>query len=258
MGTDRATIFGQVAETYDRLRPRYPEAMYDDLVAESGLAPRSAILEIGAGTGIATIELVRRKFEVVAVDPDSRMLAVARDRLAGCSVTFVESTFRDFEAEPNSFQLVFAAGSWHWIDGSSGARQAASLLAEDGSLGVAWNLARPEGASRPAALDDVYLRLAPELASGASQVKNRTQNHRRREIAESGYFEQPTSFSYTWERLLSTADYCQLLATHADHRMLGAARLDRLLGAIGECVDSIGGSIRLPYETVMYVARRRD
>lgn len=174
MSMDRATVFGEVAETYDRLRPSYPEEMYDDLLASAGLASGSPALEIGCGTGLATIELVRRGLDVTAVDPDPRMLKVTRDRLANHAVRFIKRRFEDYDEEGLSMDLIFAAGSWHWVDSEVGLPLAASLLGDEGALATCWNLPRPEDLPRPVGLDAAYSSLAPELAEMASQVKTET------------------------------------------------------------------------------------
>lgn len=257
MTAPRATVFGEVAGLYDRIRPRYPPAMFDDLVDVAGLEPGASVLEIGPGTGIATAELLDRGFEVTGVDPDERMLDLARARLSR-PLHLLQARFEDFDGDPSSFDLVFAAGSWHWIDPDDALPRVARLLRARGSLAVCWNLPRPGGSNRPAGLDDAYRVIAPELASTASQVRDRTQEHRRVVIANSGLFAQTASFGYRWSRALTTDEYCDLLATHSDHRLLGPERLATLLKAVAAIVGDAGGVIDLAYETVMYVARRRD
>lgn len=53
------------------------------------------MLEAGAGTGGATLELARRRASVVAVEPDGAVAAVARQRTPGMTVDVRESTFED-------------------------------------------------------------------------------------------------------------------------------------------------------------------
>ncbi|WP_152186616.1 class I SAM-dependent methyltransferase, partial [Segeticoccus rhizosphaerae] len=70
----RARSFEQGAGAYDRLRPEFPEQMFDDLAREAGDLLRRPVLEVGAGTGRATLPLVRRGARVVAVEPSADML----------------------------------------------------------------------------------------------------------------------------------------------------------------------------------------
>ena len=59
--------FNEDAARYDRARPRYPVQMFDDLAA-AGVAPGPRVLEIGCGTGQATVPLAERGYRIVAVE----------------------------------------------------------------------------------------------------------------------------------------------------------------------------------------------
>jgi protein-L-isoaspartate O-methyltransferase len=77
----RAT-FTEDAELYDRVRPGYPLALFDDLAELANVGPHCRVLEIGCGTGQATVPLARRGWRVVAVELGPQMASVARRKLA--------------------------------------------------------------------------------------------------------------------------------------------------------------------------------
>ena len=60
--------FDRAAELYDRARPVAPPEVFDDLVSLCGLEPGSRLLEIGCGTGQATLPLAERGFAVTAIE----------------------------------------------------------------------------------------------------------------------------------------------------------------------------------------------
>jgi trans-aconitate methyltransferase len=107
--------FERAAELYDRARPGYPEALFDDLIALTGLAAGDHLLEVGCATGKATRPLARRGFLITCVELGAGLAAVARRNLAGLPVEVVQGQFEHWQpAEPVS--LVYAATAWHWID----------------------------------------------------------------------------------------------------------------------------------------------
>ena len=63
-----------MAVLYDRLRPGYPDALMDDLVA---VGPTSG-LDVGCGTGKVARAFIARRLPVWGVEPDKAMAAVAR------------------------------------------------------------------------------------------------------------------------------------------------------------------------------------
>jgi SAM-dependent methyltransferase len=77
----RRWTFDEAAGLYDRARPGYPAALFDDLVELTGIGPGSRVLEIGSGTGQATGPLAERGCRVVAVELGPRLAAVARRNL---------------------------------------------------------------------------------------------------------------------------------------------------------------------------------
>ena len=93
----RAT-FAEDAERYDRARPGYPAAMYDDLVAMTGIGPGSRVLEIGCGTGQATVPLARLGCQIVAVELGAELAELARRNLA--AFPDVEVVTAAFESWP--------------------------------------------------------------------------------------------------------------------------------------------------------------
>src|SRR5688572_7761630 len=74
--------FDEDAERYDRARPGYPSAVFDDLVELAGIGPGCRVLEIGCGTGQATVPLAERGCDIVAVELGAELAAIATRNLA--------------------------------------------------------------------------------------------------------------------------------------------------------------------------------
>lgn len=62
--------FEAVADQYDAARPAYPEEIFDALGPLAGFR----VLDVGAGTGIASRALIARHADVVAIDPGREVL----------------------------------------------------------------------------------------------------------------------------------------------------------------------------------------
>ncbi|GAA1694057.1 hypothetical protein GCM10009680_37260 [Streptomyces yatensis] len=88
-------IFDEDAELYNRARPGYPPELFDDLAEVAGTGPGCRVLEVGAGTGQATLPLAERGCRITAVELGADMAAVARRKLAGFEA--VEIVTADFE-----------------------------------------------------------------------------------------------------------------------------------------------------------------
>lgn len=205
---------------YDRRRPGYPAAVYDDLLALLDRAERA--LEAGAGTGKASVELARRGFEVVAFEPDREMAAVARNATERLFVEIVERPFEEWRGEAGSFDLIASAQAWHWVDQDVGPEVARRALWPGGVLAVWWNQAGDWDGPVRDALTAAYERHAPCLAD--SVVNSPVHPLRPDSIAIEG-FKPLKPRSYNWERSYDASAYGELLQTHSDHRFLSPTQL---------------------------------
>ena len=159
-GTDRErrrATFDQAAELYDRARPGYPAELFDDLARLAGVGAGCRVLEVGPGTGQATVPLAERGCRIVAVELGEDLAAVARRRLARFpAVQVVTAAFEDWPPPAEPFDLVLAATVFHWIDPAVRVTKAADALRPGGALatiathhvaGVTW---RSSTTPRPA------------------------------------------------------------------------------------------------------------
>ena len=128
--------FEEAPELYDRARPSYPEEVFDDLVAFAALPPGGRILEIGCGTGKATLPLARRGFEIVCIELGQGLAAVANRNLAPFSnVEVVNAPFERWETD-SRFDAVVAFTAFHWIEPQTAYAKSARLLQDGGALAV--------------------------------------------------------------------------------------------------------------------------
>ncbi len=265
---DRRLSFGAVAEQYERHRPGYPEAMVDAVLAYAHARPGARILDVGAGTGRATLLFAARGYELTAIEPDREMAAVASKRAATAGQT-IEICNTDFEHAPlpaHSFQIVISATAWHWITPARRNELAARVLVPGGALAPFWN--RPQWRDnelRPA-FHRAYAAVEQQFAArpagpmnpfGAPpQIRNAAEwlEHEFRDNAD---FIEIDARVYNWRQRYTTAEYIGLLGTHSDHMMLPEAPREQLFGAIHEAIDAAGGSFELTYQTLLCLARRR-
>jgi len=91
---------------YDRARPGYPPALFDDLASIAGLGPGADVLEVGCGTGQATRGLVARGWHVTAIEPGPEMAAKVSENLPSALFAVERATFEAWEAGGRSLLAV--------------------------------------------------------------------------------------------------------------------------------------------------------
>jgi SAM-dependent methyltransferase len=129
--------FDEVALLYNEARPRYPDDLFLTLMDVTKLDANAALLEIGAGTGQATIPLAQKNFQITAVELGQSLADVARHELQKYkNVQVLNTSFEEAVFLPGSFDLVYAATSFHWIDPSVKYSKTHDLLKDKGYLAI--------------------------------------------------------------------------------------------------------------------------
>ncbi len=129
-----ALSFGAVADAYERARPSYPREAAEWLV---GRAP-ARVLELGAGTGKLTEQLLALGHRVVATDPVEPMLRHLVGRLPRTPAAL--ATAEQIPLRARSVDVVVGAQSFHWFDLDRALPEIARVLRPGGHLALVWNL----------------------------------------------------------------------------------------------------------------------
>lgn len=261
MAREQRLVFGEDAELYDRARPGYSDELVSsvlDYLGSGSGAPRA--LEIGAGTGKATVAFAARGVAILAVEPDPAMAAVAARHTARFPEVRIEpAAFEEWPLEEHAFDLVFSGQAWHWVRPEVRGPKAAAALRPGGALALFWHRPSwPDGDPVRAALDACYAEHAPALRArgpGFPGLGPGLEEREHEEIAESGLFTDVDIRHHPWESETGAEDYLDLLATQSDHRLLPEDERDRLLDAVAGVVEGLGGTIRVPYDTLLVLAR---
>ncbi len=130
-------VFDDVAAEYDRHRPSYPDELIDQACQVAGIASGDQVLEVGCGSGQLTRGLLARGLHVTALEPGTRLIALARQNLEGAgAVELVNAQFEDALLPREQFQAVFSASAFHWIDPRVSWQKAADVLVPGGTLAL--------------------------------------------------------------------------------------------------------------------------
>ncbi|WP_306338109.1 class I SAM-dependent methyltransferase [Streptomyces sp. KL118A] len=134
----RAHSFNAAAAQYAAYRPSYPPALFDAVERLSGRPLAGArVVDVGAGTGIATALLAERGAEVLAVEPGDGMAAQFRRTLP--HLPLVRGSGDALPLADGSADLITYAQAWHWTDQERSVPEALRVLRPGGALALWWN-----------------------------------------------------------------------------------------------------------------------
>jgi len=277
---EQRLVFGEVAELYDKARPSYPSALIDHLLTLIGPDQAGWCLDVGCGTGKASVLLAGRGLAGVGLEPDPDMAAMAERNLApfprwsvrvsdfedydfedcdfeDCDLEDCDFDDSDFEGHhagrSGPFDLISCAQAWHWLDPARRFTHAAELLRPGGWLALFWNRTGDDSSAIRGEIDGAYAALFPALSPHGALTAGRPPVGSPPPDAGFG---PPSWQVIPWVRRYSTREWADLVQTHSDHRLLDPGQRQALLDRLAQVIDARGGFYDHPYECWLWTAQR--
>jgi SAM-dependent methyltransferase len=245
--------FSDRVDDYVRYRPGYPAGVIDLLRARAGLAPASAVADIGSGTGIFTRLLLDAGARVFAVEPNDAMRSAAEFEFrARPGFTSVKGSAEATGLGDHAVALITCAQAFHWFDAARTRREFIRILAPNGWCALVWNTAIVAGTDFAAG----YERIKVEFGTDFARVRHENIEKTARFgefFGSGGWKKECLANSQTLDlgglkgRLLSSS-----YAPKAEHPRHGEM-MQALEGLFHRCEK--GGVVRMDYTTEVFLGK---
>jgi SAM-dependent methyltransferase len=253
--------FDSAAELYEAARPTYPAPLFEDLFRLTGLQEGDRALEIGCGTGKATRAVLERGVSVVCIELGARLADEARRNLSGMPVEVHVAPFETWEGKPETFDLIYAATAWHWVDPEIRYEKAHALLRPGGHLAF-WSAQH----AFPSDFDpffteiqEVYDALGKSSRGEWPPPPPEELADQSAEIAATGLFDDVQVRRFVWETMYTADEYIALLDTFSGHIAMAHAKRATLYHEIRSRLARRGDPrVRRHWHAILHVARRLD
>lgn len=254
-------LFAPLAADYAAARPSYPAAVFEMLRSrlEDGLArmrdPAPLVVDVAAGTGMASRGLLDAGLRVAAIEPAIAMLQEAvssLDRHPGWAGALAARA----EALPlrgACLAGVVVAQAFHWLEPGPALDEFARVLRPGGALLLLWNVVEPDAFTR-----DVW-----SLVERHNPGRKRPVTSRMREtplpLRAHPRFEVEPMAKVEHERTLSPDDYVRYARSWSYiGGTLRPAQLDAFEHELREVLDrhARDGSVQERFVAASHFARR--
>jgi SAM-dependent methyltransferase len=183
----------------------------------------------------------------------------ARRNLSGLPVEIRVAPFEAWRGEAQSFDLVYAATAWHWLDPAIRYRKAHQLLRPGGHLAF-WSARH----AFPRDFDPFFTEIQQVYDSIGESYDGEWPPDppdkipdQSGEIEGSGLFEDVNVRRYVWAKTYSAEDYIALLNTFSGHIAMDSGKREHLYGEIRERIGRRPvPQIRRHWDAILHVARR--
>lgn len=255
----RKNWYGGVAQAYYQARPRYPQALIQRVVELAALPANARILELGCGPGIATLPLAALGYSMVCLEPSRAACELAQHHCAPYPAVEISNTaFEEWPLEPEGFDAVLAATSFHWLDAEIRHTKTAAALRDRGALILLWNTPPQPSPEISQVLDTVYRLHAPSLAGYedyATQTKNLDKIAQM--VIESGKFQHLQTEQLICEATYGIEEYLMLLSTLSPYIALEPPQRQALFTDLAAALESTCGKhFQTSYLSAFHIAQK--
>lgn len=200
--------YKDIALIYEQVRPGYPTQLIQDIITATNIGPSSRLLEIGAGTGKATVQLAEKGFQIHAIELGKDMGEILKDKCRVYPNVSVEiSSFEEWKPKDNDqYDMVFCAQAFHWLDAAIKYKKCHDLLKEGGYLILFWYNASADRTEETKKINQKVNEIIQKYVDNHSVKSEKpertshsgvsTKDERKSEIEASGLFEIQNIFEY--------------------------------------------------------------
>ena len=253
---DEGRHFGSISKLYDKARVSYPPALIQDILNFSGLKTEK-VLDIGCGTGQATILLGEKGFNVTGLDLDCDMVKVAK---AKCSflfnVDFKTGAFEEIEFADRYFNLVLSGMAWHWISSEKHYEKVHRILKNNGVIALFWSYQQKEKSD--------FVRDVSQIVDKYGGINRGPTGSKVLEIAhdsidelkKSNLFTSVEFHEYNEEIQFTKKQYLDLLISYGWVQKLSESKRKEFVDEIKKIYKKYEETLVVPYSYVLVLGRR--
>lgn len=251
--------FGLDPANYHAARPVYPKMVWKALRQRAGLRSGVDVVEIGAGTGIATENLLEADpGRLIAIEPDSRLATFLRQRLDDPHLQVIATTFEEAILPPASADLVVSATAFHWLDAASALARIHDLLRPGGAIALVWNIFGDSSRADPfhEATQSLFVGHRSSPGEGTDIPYGLDTVARLHDLRAAGFVPDKPEIEH-WTLTLDAMGVRNLYATYSNITALLQDERERVLDGLVEIANrEFGGTVTRNMTTSVFTARR--
>lgn len=254
--------FDTVADTYEKLRPGYVNELYQTIFEYKPINNLSRVVEIGIGSGQATLPFLKSGCELTAVDYGENFCKICRDKFEEYpNFSAVSGKFEDVDFKKSEYDLIYSASAFHWIPEEIGYKKVYEILKTGGVFArFANHPYRDKGKSELSEeINQIYAdyyytyhnkKQEPLIEYSEEQAQSRAL------IAEKYAFTDIQYKLFFRTRTFTANEYRMLLGTYSDHIAIEEKVRTEFFQKIEDAINRHGGEITI-YDTIdLQLARK--
>ena len=254
--------FDTVVSKYEKMRPGYAPELYQTIFDYAPIGEDSRVVEVGSGSGQATLPVLQKGCELVSVEYGENFSKALREKFKDYpKFSVITGKFEDVDLEDDAYDLVFSATAFHWVPEEIGYPKVYSALKPGGAFARFANRPRnsqnaPELALEIDALYEENYNKAYDIKSGTKKWFTEEKAKEISQIPAKYGFTDITYKLFYRERVFTADEYIQLLGTYSDHIAIEETIRNEFFSRIAAAINRHGGKIIISDTMDLELARK--
>ena len=246
------SVFDAIPEEFDRYRPRYAPALFDDLIRYANIGEGKSVLELGPGTGQATDPILDTGCDYHCIELGKHLAAKMAEKYGDRkNFHIVHDDFITHDFGTQKFDMIYSARTIQWIP-------------EDIAFSKTFDLLKPGGILAMIHIYSDYKTPNPPLFDRIQQIyarhyrpvtAYRHRHFRHQNAVNYGYIDYEKR-EYPGRRVLNADQYIALIGTHSDHITIPEPHRTPFFAELRQAVADAGNVIEYDDTHVLMLARK--
>ena len=254
--------FDTAASAYEIFRPGYVAELYKMIFDYITLNESSNAVEIGIGSGQATLPILKTGCKLTAVEYGAELSKLCREKFKDYpNFSVVTNKFENESFSDNMYELVYSATAFHWVPEYIGYAKVFSMLKSGGAFARFANHPYRDKGNLPLCeeMDRIYAEYYYKYYNKKQETPieySDEQALRIANIAKQYGFVDIKHALFHRTRTFSASEYITLLGTYSDHIAIKESIRKEFFSKIEGAINDYGGSITI-YDTIdLQLARK--
>lgn len=253
---DLRLTFNEDVLNYDKMRPTYIKDLYEDVIKFANLDSNKNALEIGIGTGQATLPFLNTGCELTAIELGENMAKFSKEKFAKFqNFDIINDDFENVNLENSNYDLIYSATAFHWIPQEVGYTKVFNLLKSDGVIALFWNHPSPANDKLNFEMQKAYNKYSPTQISTIHKFSEEKCMQIAETVSKYGFVDVAYKL-YHQTRVFDAPQYMSLLNTNSDHRARQDETRILLESELSNAINNFGGKIAINDTIDLYLARK--
>ena len=245
-------VFDTIPEQFDKYRPRYTEALFDDLIAHAKINNNKTVLELGPGTGQATDPILETGCDYHAIEIGENLCEMMKHKYDSReNFHIINDDFITYDFGDLKFDLIYSAATIQWIPEEIAFTKTYSLLKPGGTLAMMlthgdYRKPNEELYQQIQKVYAAYYKPEIEYKHGSFQYAN----------AVNYGFTEYEKREYYGERVFTADEYTAFCGTHCDHIVIPEPYKSKLFDGLKRCVINAGNCIVFQDTYILYMTKK--